>query len=229
MKKNFIIICMLVLSCTAFGQQIKNKNVELEDFTALLNAAGYESFNYDISEMLNERYNITITQKEYEAGKEIASTNRMTAPNMILLTDIPEPARQGFIDAGRIIDQKTQAISFVEKISFGFYPSNNDSTKNMMISVPGAGGGTGTLKLRGLSQKDSDKLLFFYTTRPFQIKEFKEGEFIPLVLVSSGWYDEQFGIFRSCGQREIEPEMSDETYRNIPHHYIVGVTFVKRE
>ena len=222
MKKNFIITCMLILSCTAFGQQIKNKNVEFEDLTTLLSFAGYELFSYDISEMLNERYNITITLKEYEAGKEIASTNRATVPNKRLLADFPESERQRIIDEGRV-------VLHAKKISFGFYPSDNDSTKRMLVSVPGFMEGGGVLKLRGLPQKDSDKLFYFYTTRPFQIKAFKEDEFIPLVLVSSGWYDEQFGIFRSCGQREIEPEMSDETYRNIPHHYIVGVTFVKRE
>jgi hypothetical protein len=85
-----------------------------------------------------------------------------------------------------------------------------------------------TFKLRGQPIKDSDKMFFSYHTRPFKIKAFKEDEFIPLILVSSGWYDDRFDIFRSCGQREIEPEMSDEIYKNIPHHYIVGITFKRQ-
>jgi len=229
MKKIFITFCMLVLSCATFGQQIKSKNVELNDLISLLGAAGYEIFNYDISEMLNERYDITIVQKEFLAGEEIATINRTTVSNKRLLTEFPESQWQGIIDAGRIIDPITQAISHAEKISFGFYPSGNDSTKFMQIDVPGFAASRTTFKLRGLVQKNSDKLLFFYIIRPFQIKAFKEDEFIPLILVASGWYDERFDIFRACTQREIEPEMSDEIYRNIPHHYIMGVKFVKKQ
>ena len=227
-KNSVLTLAMLVLSCIAFGQQIKSKNVELNDLISLLGAAGYEIFNYDISEMLNERYDIVVVKKEFSAGKEIASSNLATVPNKRLLTDIPESSRQQFIDAGRVIDPITQAIELVEKISLGFYPSGNDSTKRMQIGVGGRTLSNSSLKLRGLIQKDSDKLFFFYTIRPFQIKAFKEGEFIPLILLSSGWYDERFDIFRSCGQIEVEPEMSDEIYKNIPHHYVVGVKFVKK-
>ena len=228
LKNSVIALVMLVLSYAAFGQQIKKTNVEFDDFITLLNAAGYELFNYDISEMLNERYDITIVRKEFEAGKEIVSSNLTTVPNKTLLTDIPESSRQGFIDAGRVIDPITQAITLVEKISFGFYPSGNDSTKFLQLNVPGVTRGTTTLKLRGLTIKDWDKVTFFYTIRPFQIKTFNEDEFIPLVLIASGWYDERFNIVRACTEREIEPEMSNELYRNIPHHYILGVKFVKK-
>jgi len=228
-KKSVIMLVMLVLSCTTFGQQVKNKNVELDDLISLLGAAGYELFNYDISEMLNERYDIVVVKKEFSAGKEIRSSNLVTIPNKRLLTDFPESSRQQFIDAGRVIDPITQAIELVKKISFGFYPSGNDSTKRIQIGVDGRTLSNSSLKLRGLIQKDSDKLFFFYTTRLFQIKAFKEDDFIPLILLNSGWYDERFDIFRSCGQRDIEPEMSDEIYKNIPHHYIVGVKFVKKQ
>ena len=228
-KKCVITLALLVLSYIAFGQQIKNKNVELNDLISLLGAAGYELFSYDISEMLNERYDIVIVKKEFSAGKEIESSNLAMSPNKRLLTDIPESSRQQFIDAGRVIDPITQAIELVEKISFGFYPSGNDSIKRIQVGVGGRTLGTSLFRLRGLIQKDSDKLFFFYTTRPFQIKAFKENEFIPLVLFSSGWYDERFDIFRSCGQIEVEPEMSDEIYKNIPHHYIVGVKFVRKQ
>ena len=57
-KNSMIMLAMLVLSCVAFGQQIKNKNVEFDDLMSLLGTAGYELFNYDISEMLNERYDM---------------------------------------------------------------------------------------------------------------------------------------------------------------------------
>jgi len=229
-KKSMIMLVMLVLSCATFGQQIKNKNVELGDWISLLGAAGYELFSYDFTEMLNERYDIVIVKKEFSAGKEIESSNLAMVTNKRLLTDFPESFRQEFMDGGgRIIEPKTQAISHVEKINFGLYPSGNDSTKLMQIDVPEFVSRRTTFKLRGLIQKDSDKLLFFYHTRPFKIKAFKEDEFIPLILLGSGWYDERSNVFRFCGEREIDPDMSSEILKDIPHHYVIGVKFVKKQ
>ena len=229
MKRIFIVTCVMLLSYTAFGQQIKSKNAELDDIISLLGAADYEIFNYDISEMLNERYDIVVINKEFSAGKEIKSSNLVSYPNKRLLTDFPESSRQQFIDAGRVIDPITQAIELAEKISFGFYPSGNDSTKRIQVCVGGRTVITNSFQLRGLTIKDSDKMMFFYTTRPFQIKVFKDDEFIPLILISSSWYDERINMFRSCGEREIEPDMANEIYKNIPHHYIVGIKFVKKQ
>ena len=230
LKNSVVMLVMLVLSCAAFGQQIKNKNVELDDWISLLGAAGYELFNYDVSEMLNERYNIVFIKKEFSAGKEIESLNLTTVPNKRLLADIPESFWQEIIDAGRIIDPKTQAISHAEKFSFGFHPSGNDSTKFMQISVPEFTMMPRiTFKLRGQPIKDSDKMFFSYHTRPFKIKAFKEDEFIPLILFGSSWYDERFNVFRFCGEREIEPDMSSEILKDVPHHYVVGVKFVKKQ
>ena len=229
MKKIFIHSCLLLtLSLSAFGQQIKNKNVELDDFVTLLGANGYELFSYDVSEMLNERYDIVIIKKEYLAGNEIESSDLAKMRNKTLLTDIPESSRQGFIDAG-LVDPITQAFSKAEKIIFGFYPSGNDSTKLLNINIPNVmGRGQIQFKFRGIIAKDSEKVVYFYHTRPFKIKEFKENEFIPLILLGSGWFDERFNIIRFCGEREIEPDMSSEILKDVPHHYVVGVKFVKK-
>ena len=229
MKKSLSIL-LLVLSCTTFGQQIKNKNVELDDFITLLGASGYELFSFDVTEMLNERYDITFIRKEFEAGKEIGTSNITRVSNKTLLTEFPESQWQKIIDEGRVIDPKTQAIAHAEKFSFGFFPSGNDSTKTMQLNVPGfMTMGRITFKLKGLPTKDSDKLMFFYHTRPFKLNAFKEDEFIPLILLGSGWYDERFNVFRFCGEREISPDMSSEILKDVPHHYVIGVKFVKKQ
>jgi len=228
-KNSVITLAMLVLSCTAFGQQIKKKNVELDDLVSLLGAAGYELFSYDISEMLDERYDVAIVKKEFSAGKEIGSSILVMVPNKYLLTDFPESDRQKIMDDGRIIDSKTQALFHAEKIIFGLYPSGNDSTKFMQVNIPDFVRSKTPFKLRGLATKDSDKMVFFYNTRPFKIKAFREDEFIPLILFGSAWYDERFNTFRFCGEREIDPDMSSEILKDIPHHYIIGVKFVKKQ
>ena len=229
MKKISIITLTLVLSCTAFGQQIKKQDVATDDLITLLNAAGYELFSFDVSEMLDERYNITFIRKEYEDRKEIASLNLTTVQNKRLLTDFPEYQWQQIIDAGRIIDSKTQAIAHAEKFNFGFYPSGNDSTKFIQIDVPGFMRSGGPLKLRGFPVKDSDKKFFSYHTRPFKIDTFEADKFIPLVLFGSVWYDERMNGYRFCGERELEPDMSSESLQYLPHYYVFGVRFVKTQ
>lgn len=230
MKKIFIVFCVLTLSCAAFGQQIKNKNVELDDLLTLLGASGYELFSYDISEMLNARYDISFVKKEFAEGKETGSSNIIATSNKRLLTDYPESSRQEALDGGLvIIDPETKAVTHAEKISFGFLPASNDSTKLLQIDVPGFVTAKNQLKLRGLPIKDSSKKFFSYNTRPFKIGAFKEGEFIPLLLFGSVWYDEKFNIFRFCGEREIDPDMSSEILKDIPHYYIIGVKFLKKQ
>jgi len=130
----------------------------------------------------------------------------------------------------RIIDPRTQAIALAEQFSFGFVPSGNDSTKTMQINVPGfVTMNRISFTLRGLPTKDSDKLIYFYNTRPFKLNTFKEEAFIPLILLGSGWYDEKYNIFRFCGENEIEPDMSSEILKNVPHYYILGVRFIRKE
>lgn len=230
MKRIFIISCVLILSHAVFGQQIKIKNVELDDVITLLKASGYELFSYDITEMLDERYDITLVEKEFEAGKEIETSDLVTLSNKRLLTDFPEASRQEAIDAGvSIIDPETQAIAHAGKISLGFYPSDNDSTKFMQFSVQNSGRMEMPLKLRGLTTKDPDKKYFSYHTRPFKTVAFEEEKFIPLVLFGSAWYEERFNTYRFCGDSEIEPDMSSEILKDLPHYYVIGVKFVKKK
>ena len=229
MKKIFILSCVLVLSCVAFGQQIKKKNVELDDLMNLLSSSGYELFSYDITEMLNERYDIVFVRKEFEAGKEISTSNLNTVPNKILLPDYPETSLQEVLDEGfSIIDPETQAIAHAEKISFGFYPSGNDSTKFLKINVPVIGSMSLPLKLRGLPSTDPSKKYYSYNTRPFKLKTFETEEFVPLILFGSSWYNEQFNTYQFCGEREIEPDLSSEILKKVPHYYVIGVKFVKK-
>jgi hypothetical protein len=225
MKKIFIISCMLFLAHITFGQQIRSRDVELDDIMNLLRASGYELFSSDVSEMLNARYNLHFIKKEFEAGEEVDSSYLIPFPigNKRLLTDFPESQRQGFFDrGGQLIDADTQTVALLETINLGFYPSGNDSTKFMQIHVPEFV----TIprirfNLRALPHSDR----FFYQVRPFKIEAFKENEFIPLILLGSGWWDERFNVHRFCTEIEFNPDMSSESLKLMPHYFIVGVRF----
>ena len=91
MKKSVLktvpaLICGVMLTCSAFGQQIKSKNADIDDLIRLIGASGYEFFGFDITEMLNERYDITFVRKEFLAGNEIESSNLTVVSNKRLMT-----------------------------------------------------------------------------------------------------------------------------------------------
>ena len=226
MKKVFIISCMLLLAYITFGQQIRSRDVDIDDIMNLLRASGYELFSFDITEMLNARYNLHFIKKEFEAGEKIGSSNLTVTPNKRLLTDFPGTTLQDILDAGRsIIDPETQAIAHAEKFNIGFYPSSNDSIKMMQISVPDFVTSRRPLRLRGLTIEDSDRPFYRYRVIPFRIEAFEANTFIPLILVGSAWIDERFNMIRFCSEREFSPDMSNESLQNIPHYFVIGVRF----
>jgi len=207
MKKIFMISCMLLLAYITFGQQIRSRDVDIDDIMTLLRASGYELFSFDITEMLNERYDIHFIKKEFEAGEEIGFSYLIPFP----------------IGNKRLLTERTILL---EKINFGFYPSGNDSTKFMQIHVPEfITIPRSRFNLRPLPHSDR----FFYQIRPFKIEMFRENEFIPLILLGSGWWDEQFNVHRFCHEDEINPDMtSGILFRNMPHHFVIGVRFDRR-
>ena len=52
MRRLLTVICTLLLSASVSGQQIKSRPVGFDDFRSLLEAAGYEAFGFDLSELL---------------------------------------------------------------------------------------------------------------------------------------------------------------------------------
>lgn len=49
------------------------------------------------------------------------------------------------------------------------------------------------------------------------------GEFVPLVLLGTWWYDEDAQIIRFCGDDELAADMSSGMLKRIPHYYVIGV------
>lgn len=67
------------------------------------------------------------------------------------------------------------------------------------------------------------KELYMYYAKPFKTGEFTTGQFIPLVLLGSAWYDKNIGSHRFCGEDKIDPDMSTKILQHIPHYYVIGV------
>lgn len=92
------------------------------------------------------------------------------------------------------------------------------------MSLGKNGGITPKVNLRPLEQ---DAKNYHYQSRPFKLTEFQPNVDIPLMLYGSAWYDEKSKVHRFCGENEIDPDMSTEILKYIPHYYIVGIRLIE--
>ena len=149
MRRLLTVICTLLLSASVSGQQIKSRPVGFDDFRSLLEAAGYEAFGFDLSELLEGpgRYDMTVYIKEYESGVEIRSREFPCGPNKLLVSDFPEKVR-GEILPGEMADPQAGIYMLAKKLTIGFYPSGTDSTAMLNFSIPEMREASQRLKLR---------------------------------------------------------------------------------
>ena len=199
------------------------------DLAEELEAAGYEAFGFDLSELLEGpgRYDMTVYIKEYESGVEIRSREFPCGPNKLLVSDFPEKVR-GEILPGEMADPQAGIYMLAKKLTIGFYPSGTDSTAMLNFSIPEMREASQRLKLRSVTSS-SGYTLTKYCTRPFGIDSFEAGKFIPLVFYGSMWFDAEHNLFRFCGENEIAPDLSGEIVGNIPHFYVIGIEFTPKQ
>ena len=67
-----------------------------------------------------------------------------------------------------------------------------------------------------------------YDYFPFKVDKIQLGEFIPLVMLGSYWFDEEAGFFRFCGEDELEADLSSKILSLVPHYYVFGMSVTKR-
>lgn len=231
------ILCLLTLlmclGSSAFGQNdnskgIKKLEVSVNDYIPLLTRSGYEAFPFDISSLTDGKYFLNVKIKEYKDGVEVCDNilgDYSYFPNMMLLSEFPEDS-QASITSDKMADPERGIYTMAKKMMIGFTPVVNDSIKPLVIEIENIGGRDVSLPmLPQFENNDSvnGKKLYVYQARPFESGAFATGQFIPLVLFGSIWYDEKYGIHRFCGESEINPDMSSEILKYIPHYYIIGV------
>ena len=94
------------------------------------------------------------------------------------------------------------------------------------LGLENIGGLSGQLTMHPQYEKNDSvngKKFYSYNTRPFKTQEITIGKFIPLVLYGSWWYDKDFNIFRFCGEKEIDPDMSSDILKYLPHYYVFRI------
>lgn len=194
MKKTTIITALLALATiTVHGQELKMNEPSVSDYLPLLKVKGYMAYSFDTNMFKGKQVEPII--KEYADGKEV----------------------------GRPAFWSTFTVS--ENLVIGFAPSDTDSTATYVYSFGEVSSFSGRLPLKPAFSTHASALpVYIYTSRSFElVPPFKVGEFIPLVLYGSYWYDKNCNGHRFCGERLIKPDLTSEILKNIPHYYVLGI------
>ena len=232
MKRFFFIMLTGALLCFhANAQELKRTEPDLSDYIPLLNAAGYEVFTFDISSMNEETYNIEFIIREYAGGTLVEDPSNDELPRFFLrnrrmLSDFPEEYWNEIIAQGPIYDLDKGILTLGEKITIGFSPLA-DSLKTVTMMVENIGALKKPLALKSQTVSPG-KEEYMYDYFPFKVDKIQLGEFIPLVMLGSYWFDEEAGYFRFCGEDELEADLSSKILSKVPHYYVFGMSVTKR-
>lgn len=224
--------CFSIFGQSDSAKLIRPIEATASDYISLLKSSGYEAFPFDISFLSDGQYRIFFIVKEYKDGKEVSDNilgDWFSYNNMTLLSDFHEEDQkdtkpEDMADADRGI------YTLGRKLTIGFTPAVNDSIRPYMLEVENQGSANVQLRMYPQYQNNDSingKELYIYLTKPFKTSEFSVDKFIPLVLYGSFWYDPDFNIHRFCGENEIDPEMTADILKYIPHYYVIGIKVKK--
>ena len=239
MRKIALIICaaMMIASTTLRAQEVKPIEASIEDYIALLNQNGYQAYSFDISPMKDTTYQVHFEVREYVADNlepvSIQPYGR-GLKNRTMVKDFfwRELSEEEVAEIkAASVDYENGVYSRSEKITVGFLPCENDSTKVGRVFLDNQGNFGFSLKLKPINHYGTydNQVIYQYRTLPFKPSAFEEGKFIPLVAYTSFWFDAKYNIIRSCGASELDPDMSTEILKDTPHYYVIGVTLTEVE
>ena len=230
MSKKAIIpalIAVLTLTTqTVAGQvnyQVMPQQALAEDYVKLLNAVGYQTYSFDISSLADSTRILQFLCREYDHGTMVGEKELFTVSNRIMISDFDEDDQKTIHESGMAYDEANDVLRASRKVLVGFTPLKNDSTERASLEVEDMGHVDFPLTVRPAVNTKTGDTNLDYKTRPFKVPEFQFDTFMPLCLYGSMWYDERFDIFRFCGEIELDPDMSSDMLKDIPHYYVIGV------
>ena len=234
-RRNYIILIALLTAISVEAQEVKPIEASAEDYIALLNQNGYQAYSFDISPMKDTTYQVHFEVREYVADNlepvSIQPYGR-GLKNRTMVKDFfwRELSEEEVAEIkAASVDYENGVYSRSEKITVGFLPCENDSTKVGRVFLDNQGNFGFSLKLKPINHYGAydNQVIYHYRTLPFKPSAFEEGKFIPLAAYTSFWFDAKYNIIRSCGATELDPDMSTEILAETPHYYVIGVTFSK--
>ena len=237
-----LILTLIVAFATAFGfaQEIKSVDTKFEDYQlvatfddclSLLQQAGYNMFVYDISTLKDKATLVEFSVREYVNGNLVEvgdSRSRSSVFELIRrISEYSEDVQKVIMASANADDEENDIFRLATRLKIGFTPVDKDMGQRVLFQVAGKelmGGACMLLMLRDCRVDKSHRKLDYYT-RPFIIDGFEKGKFIPLVLYAAPWWDENYEIYRFCGDTEIPSDMSSDILKHSPHYFVIGVKF----
>lgn len=225
MKQLLILISNILIgmSITAHAQELKRTEPVFSDYIPILKDAGYEVFSFDISSLKDDTYNIGFAVREYVMGELVPDPleGAFALTNRDMISGYSKGYQQKIIEEGLAYDVERGVYKLYEKMTIGISPSA-DSLKNVSFSIGKYRIGR-ALPLKPMDAPGIVGKQYSYDTRPFKVDTISIGEFVPLVMLGTWWYDEDAQTIRFCGDEELAADMSSGMLKRIPHYYVIGV------
>lgn len=226
MKHLFCLIIPLSFFLTAQAQEIRPVSSTFQDYLPVLKDSGYSAFSFDISSLQDSTYRFEFIIKEYEHGEMVEekalSRNVPTSQNRMMLSLFSHEDQKKILESGQAYDAAKGIYKVSKRFTIGFHPTATDSLVKMIIDLKQMMTLSRKLPLKPLDAPGHEGD-YQYDMRSFKVHAFKPGEFIPLVLIGSFWWDERFKIIRSCGESELPADMRSDMFKRMPHYYVIGV------
>ena len=192
---------------TTQSQSVVKKDATIEDYIKLLKFSGYEVFSHDFTFPIDGMYGFMPLIMKYENGKVENFTQEIEDWGFCLVDDNPT-------DSIRNYSISTQTL--------------NDSTVKCYCRF-GEIGYDREISFKKISDKNSGYYDYFFVRKPFKMpNELKLNEFVPLVAISSGWYDAEIESVRNCDVNEFDSDyLNTATFKYSPLIYVIGVKCLK--
>lgn len=214
----------ITMIASAKAIDIKMQKVTFEDYIQLLKIANYHAYDFDIESLTDKMYRITFSCREY-VGDSLVNKNIIPyltpTRNMRLVSEFSDEY-QASITQEEMYDASRGIYSCAEKIVLGTF-QKNDSTTVLMVNVENMRTFNLELELKALPTPTTGNNQYIYFPRPFKTNNIKQDEFIPLMFYGSAWYDPKLNIIQFCGENELNPDMSNQLIKHVPHSYVLGI------
>ena len=226
MKKILILLCAILWGIGAEAQRLRSADTTTDDLKQLLAEAGYQTHAFDLTDFLSKTYHVQLQIREYIAGEQV-KTLTWDFENRMMVTDFSKEEQQEIKRLGIAYNFKKGILAQADRLVLQLIPTKCDSLRTLSMNLPNMGTSHARLQLRPIS--DGKSSYYNYAMRPFQLKEFREGEFTPLLFYGSYWFDARANRFRFCGEKQIAPDLSSEIVERVPHFFVIGVQMTPME
>ena len=240
MKRLILTLIVAFATVCGFAQEIKSVDTKFEDYQlvatfddclSLLQQAGYNMFVYDISTLKDKATLVEFSVREYVNGNLVEvgdSRSRSSVFELIRrISEYSEDVQKVIMASANADDEENDIFRLATRLKIGFTPVDKDMGQRVLFQVAGKelmGGACMLLMLRDCRVDKSHRKLD-YIIRPFKVNGFEKGKFVPLVLYAAPWWDENYEIYRFCGDTEIPSDMSSDILKHSPHYFVIGVKF----